>query len=59
MDGAAAVPTEKEEGKANGRLCCVWHNGYVPNLPDIFTVHMDDDDDDDDDDTDTLIIIYI
>jgi hypothetical protein len=32
--------------------------GYIPNLPDIFTVHAGDDDnvdeDDDDDDTDTL-----
>jgi hypothetical protein len=31
-------------------------NGYVPNLPDIFTVHTDDDDDDD---TNTFIFIYI
>ncbi len=26
-----------------------WRKGYIPNLPDIFTVHADDDDDDDND----------
>ena len=26
-----------------------WQIGYVPNLPDIFTVHTDDDDNDDTD----------
>jgi hypothetical protein len=28
-----------------------WRKGYIPNLPDIFTVHADDNDDDDDNDT--------
>ncbi len=32
-----------------------WRKGYIPNLPDIFTVHAaDDDEDDDDDDDDTF-----
>ncbi len=25
-----------------------WRKGYIPNLPDIFTVHANEDDDDDD-----------
>jgi hypothetical protein len=28
-----------------------WRKGYIPNLPDIFTVHADDDNDDTDTDT--------
>ncbi len=28
-----------------------WRKGYIPNLPDIFTVHADDDTNDTDDDT--------
>ncbi len=27
-----------------------WRKGYIPNLPDIFTIHADDDDDDNNDD---------
>ncbi len=27
-----------------------WRKGYIPNLPDIFTVHADDDNDNDDED---------
>ncbi len=29
-----------------------WQKGYIPNLPDIFTVHAADDDDDDDNNDD-------
>jgi hypothetical protein len=28
-----------------------WQKGYIPNLPDIFTVHANDDNNDDDNDT--------
>ena len=49
----------------NGGICGNWLNddsggtaewqiGYVPNLPDIFTVDTDDDDTDTDTDTDTF-----
>jgi hypothetical protein len=33
-----------------------WQKGYIPNLPDIFTVHADanDDDDNDNDDDNTF-----
>ncbi len=39
-----------------------WRKGYIPNLPDIFSVHADtniEDNNDDDDDDDTLIFYSI
>ncbi len=45
------------ERMADGRIADYngteeWRKGYIPNLPDIFTVHTDTD-------TDTLLIFYI
>jgi hypothetical protein len=31
-----------------------WRKGYIPNLPDTFTVHADDDDDNNNDNDDTF-----
>ncbi len=49
------------ERMADGRIAdyngtVEWQKGYIPNLPDMFTVHADTDDDDDDD---TLIFYSI
>ncbi len=44
----------RNDGMAEGGTA-EWRKGYIPNLPDIFTVHADTDVDTDNDDT---LIIY-
>ncbi len=48
MAGMAEQQTEwwnRNDGMADGGTA-EWRKGYIPNLPDIFTVHADTDDDD-------------
>ncbi len=47
------------ERMADGRIAdyngtAEWRKSFIPNLPDIFTVHTDEDTDTDDDDDDTF-----